>query len=78
MELKHYTATTSDVLMDKFSEKLQAESSIFAPTFVCIGHKSNKDWIIENTIERNAIIGNVVFQDPTELIQTIFKIVAPK
>ncbi len=78
MELKHYTATSSDVLMDKFSENLRAESSIFAPTFVCIGHKSNKDWIIENTIERNAIIGNVVFQDPTELVQTIFKIIAPK
>lgn len=78
MELKHYTATSSDVLMDKFAENLRAESSIFAPTFVCIGHKSNKDWIIENTIERNAIIGNVVFQDPTELVQTIFKIIAPK
>ena len=78
MELKYYKATSSDVLMDKFAENLRAESSIFAPTFVCIGHKSNKDWIIENTIELNAIIGNVVFQDPTELIQTIFKIVAPK
>ncbi len=78
MELKHYTATSSDVLMDKFAENLRAESSIFAPTFVSIGHSSNKDWIIENTIERNAIIGNVVFQDPTELVQTIFKILAPK
>jgi exodeoxyribonuclease V gamma subunit len=78
MELKHYTATTSDALMDKFAENLNAESSVFAPTFVCTGHQSNKDWIIENTIDRNAIFGNVVFQDPTELVQTIFKILAPK
>ena len=78
MQLNHYTATSSEILMDKFSEKIRTESSIFAPTFVCVGHKSNKDWIIENTIERNAIFGNVVFQDPTELVQTIFNILVPK
>lgn len=78
MELKHYTANSSDVLVDKFAENLRVESSIFAPTFVCIGHKSSKDWIIENTIDCNSIIGNVVFLDPTELVQTIFKILTPK
>jgi exodeoxyribonuclease V gamma subunit len=78
MELNYYTATSSEILMDKFSQKIRTESSIFASSFVCIGHKSNKDWIIENTIERNAILGNVVFQNPTELVQTIFKILVPK
>ena len=71
MVLKQYIASNNHLLVKKLSSVLSNENELFAPTFICIGHSSSKDWLIEELVQQIDIVGNCVFQKQHELIDMI-------
>jgi exodeoxyribonuclease V gamma subunit len=71
MAVKHYIGSTNNTLVNKLASVLSHEKSLFAPTFICIGHSSTKDWLVEELVQKMDILGNCVFQKQQELIQMI-------
>ncbi len=71
MAVKHYIGSNNTTLVNKLASVLSYEKSLFAPTFICIGHSSTKDWLVEELVQKMDIVGNCVFQKQQELIQMI-------
>jgi exodeoxyribonuclease V gamma subunit len=71
MAIKQYLGSNNQVLVSQLANVLSLEKSIFAPTFICIGHTSTKDWLIEELIKKLDVVGNCVFQKQHELIHMI-------
>ncbi len=71
MAVKHYIGSNNNTLVYKLASVLSYEKSLFAPTFICIGHTSTKDWLVEELVHKLDVVGNCVFQKQHELIHMI-------
>ena len=71
MALKQYIGTNNSTLVKKLATVLAEEKELFTPTFICIGHSSTKDWLIEELVKEIPVVGNCVFQKQHELIDMI-------
>lgn len=71
MALKQYIALNNNALVGKFASVLSSEDALFAPTFICIGHSSSKDWLVEELVSKMNIVGNCVFQKQHDLVHMV-------
>lgn len=71
MAIKQYIGANNNVLVKKLAEIISSEKALFAPTFICIGHTSTKDWLVEELVQQLGIVGNCIFQKQHVLIQMI-------
>ena len=71
MAIKQYLGSNNHALVSQLANVLSLEKSLFAPTFICIGHTSTKDWLVEELVHKLDVVGNCVFQKQHELIHMI-------
>ena len=71
MAIKQYLGSNNHALVSQLASVLLLEKSLFVPTFICIGHTSTKDWLVEELVQKLDVVGNCVFQKQHELIHMI-------
>lgn len=71
MALYHYTANTEHQLVQKLTEKLDEQKSVFTPQWIVSGHNSTNNYLIDKIAHHNGIAANIKFKQAIPLIEMI-------
>lgn len=71
MALYHYTANTEHQLVQKLTEKLDEQTSVFTPQWIVSGHVSTNNYLIDKIAHHNGIAANIKFKQAIPLIEMI-------
>jgi len=71
MALYHYTANTENQLVKKLTQKLDEQTSVFAPQWIVSGHNSTNNYLIDKIAHHNGIAANIKFKQAIPLIEMI-------